>query len=53
MNQYAVNQKLPQKFQDMLNTMECIGEHYSNGGSGTIGSFGHRVYRARPREDRV
>ncbi|KAL3982306.1 Plexin cytoplasmic RasGAP domain family protein [Acanthocheilonema viteae] len=53
MNQFAVNQKLPQKFQDMLNTMECVGEHYSNGGSGTIGSFGHRVYRGRPREDRV
>ncbi|MCP9265926.1 hypothetical protein DINM_021348 [Dirofilaria immitis] len=53
MNQFAVNQKLPQKFQDMLNIMECIGEYYSNGGSGTIGSFGHRVYRGRPREDRV
>uniref|UniRef100_A0A915PJ57 Sema domain-containing protein n=1 Tax=Setaria digitata TaxID=48799 RepID=A0A915PJ57_9BILA len=53
MNQCAVSQKLPQKFQDMLNTMECVGEHYSNGGSGTIGSFGHRVYRGKPREDRV
>ncbi|VDN05642.1 unnamed protein product [Thelazia callipaeda] len=53
MNQFAVNQKLPQKFQDMVNTMECVGEHYSNGGNGTIGSFGHRIYHGRPREDRV
>ncbi|VDP12468.1 unnamed protein product [Onchocerca flexuosa] len=53
MNQFAVNQKLPQKFQDMLNTMECMGEYYSNGGNGTTGTFGNRVYRGRPREDRV
>uniref|UniRef100_A0A8R1XYX6 Sema domain-containing protein n=1 Tax=Onchocerca volvulus TaxID=6282 RepID=A0A8R1XYX6_ONCVO len=53
MNQFAVNQKLPQKFQDMLNTMECMGEYYSNGGNGTIGTFGNRFYRGRPREDRV
>lgn len=54
MNQFAVNQKLPQKFQEMLNTMECMGEQYCNGGTGTIGGgYGHHNPYRRPREDRV
>uniref|UniRef100_F1KRH2 Plexin-A4 n=1 Tax=Ascaris suum TaxID=6253 RepID=F1KRH2_ASCSU len=52
MNQFAVNQKLPQKFQEMLNTMECMGDQYSNGGTSTLAAGYVNTYR-RPREDRV
>uniref|UniRef100_A0A915ADH7 Sema domain-containing protein n=2 Tax=Parascaris univalens TaxID=6257 RepID=A0A915ADH7_PARUN len=52
MNQFAVNQKLPQKFQEMLNTMECMSDQYSNGGTSTLAAGYVNTYR-RPREDRV
>lgn len=52
-NPSSRNQKLPQKFQEMLNTMEYMGDQYSNGGSSTASIYGHRIYRGRPREDRV
>ncbi|VDK37434.1 unnamed protein product [Anisakis simplex] len=63
MNQVAVQQKLPQKMQEMLTTMECMGaDQYSNGtatstlGAGARGGsyINHmNTYAGRPREDRV
>ncbi|VDN56450.1 unnamed protein product [Dracunculus medinensis] len=51
-NQYAINQKLPQKFQEMLNTMECLSDQCSNGSVGTVINHSNRIYR-RPKEERV
>ncbi|MFH4977135.1 hypothetical protein AB6A40_003844 [Gnathostoma spinigerum] len=54
MNEYAVNQKLPQKFQEMLNTMECLSDNYNIGVASPplVDYSSHGMYR-QPREDRV